>query len=204
MDSSTRYSLVDRVCKNGDAASWGEFFALYRPLLYSYVKKKVASDHDVEEIVQCVFIALWKALPRFQMDRQKGRFRTWLWRVASNAVVDHLRRRGREPRGGDVEGCGVEPATFDPDPEAGLEEAFRKRALAFAMQKVREETEPATWKCFEQHKIHLRSAKAVAAELGLTDGAVNTNASRVLKKIRLKCAEYREEEAIHDADDLPL
>jgi RNA polymerase sigma-70 factor (ECF subfamily) len=203
MDSNTRYSLVNRVCKAGDAASWNEFYALYRPLLFSYVKKKVSSDHDVEEIVQRVFIGLWKALPRFELDKQKGRFRTWLWRVSSNAVIDWARRRSRDPIV-DQDPDGHERAAPQPEPDDEWEREFRKRALAAALAQVRAETDPKTWACFEQHKIALRSSRVVAAELGLTENSVNVNASRVLKKIKQKCAEYREEEASDDIDHLPL
>ena len=53
--------------------------------------------------------------------------------------------------------------------------------------------DPKTWACFAEHMLGGRPAAEVAAELGLHSNAVFVNSSRVLARLRLKCAEYDED-----------
>src|SRR5438067_2093227 len=91
----TNTSLLRRVRDPKDRASWSEFVALYEPILFGYVRKHNLDDNDARDLVQDIFISLLRKLPEFEMDRSKGRFRGWLWRVAANAVVDWVRARRR-------------------------------------------------------------------------------------------------------------
>src|SRR5262245_44278634 len=88
-------SLLRRLTNPEDQASWGEFVALYEPLLIRYVRKKGLGEHDANDVVQNIFISLFRKLPAFELDRGKGRFRTWLWQVTHNAVVDWGRANAR-------------------------------------------------------------------------------------------------------------
>ena len=89
----TRVSLIERVRDNTDNAAWSEFFAIYNPLLMAYVRKQGVSEHDAADIVQDVFSRLVHTLSNFQFDAERGRFRTWLWRITHNALTDWARRR---------------------------------------------------------------------------------------------------------------
>jgi len=61
------------------------------------------ADDRARDVGQNIFVALLRKLPTFELDRSRGRFRTWLWRVTRNAVIDaardsqqqdHVRREG--------------------------------------------------------------------------------------------------------------
>jgi len=58
-----------------------------------YVRSLSVSEDEARDIVQDIFIKLAEQLPTFQLDKNQGRFRTWLWRITRNAVIDHVRRR---------------------------------------------------------------------------------------------------------------
>src|SRR5262245_37796189 len=45
----TRLSLLERVRNPEDAAAWGEFVALYEPLLVAYLRKKGVPEHDADD-----------------------------------------------------------------------------------------------------------------------------------------------------------
>src|SRR5436853_7229547 len=94
----TRVSLIQRVRDNEDADAWNEFVDVYRPLLTAYVRKRGVSEHDAADVVQEVFSRLVPALGHFEFDAQRGRFRTWLWRVTHNALADWGRRRAVRDR----------------------------------------------------------------------------------------------------------
>jgi len=51
-----------------------------------------ASDADVDDVTQMVFVAAHRALPRFRGDSKTS---TWLYGIASNTVLHHLRGRRR-------------------------------------------------------------------------------------------------------------
>jgi len=191
----TRTTLLRRVRDPADAQSWREFFGLYEPLLMSYVRRRGLAEHDACDVVQDVFATLVRVLPGFELDHERGRFRTWLWRVAHNAMTDWARRRGRRAAAEDEARQAAEPAV-EPD-EAELEAewlaAHRRRVLEHVLQQVRSESQEKTWRCFELHILQGRSSAEVAAELGLTANSVYVNASRILARVRDGCADYAED-----------
>jgi RNA polymerase sigma-70 factor (ECF subfamily) len=189
----TRRSLLVEVSK-GNSESWSEFVSLYEPLLLSYVLGQGLPRQDAGDVVQDIFIKLFKALPDFKLDHQRGRFRTWLWQVTRTTIVDWARRSKRHSKSEEAmrQRLTATPAvTPEPDPE--WERAHQQRVLNVVLDEVRQSTQPKTWACFEQHLLEGRPSSAVAAELGLTANSVNVNASRVLARVRQLCDYYREE-----------
>jgi RNA polymerase sigma-70 factor (ECF subfamily) len=180
-----------------DAESWSEFVSLYEPLLMSYVRKKRLAEDDARDVVQEIFRTLFQALPKFQLDHGRGRFRTWLWRVTYNAIVDFARRRRRreaaEDEARNEAQLAVAPEEIEPDAEWRL--AHRHRILDYVLEQVRSKygAESKTWRSFELHIRQGRPSADVAAELGLSKNAVYVNASRVLALVRELCADYAED-----------
>src|SRR5262245_62452585 len=59
----TSSSLLRRLKNPDDQASWGEFVALYEPLLVRYVRKKGLDEHNARDVVQNIFVTLLRTLP---------------------------------------------------------------------------------------------------------------------------------------------
>lgn len=188
--TETRSSLLRRVRDAADAASWTEFVQLYEPLLLSYVRRRGLSDHDAQDVVQTIFLTLLRKLPGFELDRERGRFRTWLWQVSRNAVIDHVRARQRLQKAEDAR---REQWGDDEQESDDWVTLHRQRTLQFAMERVRDATAPKTWTCFEEHLLKGRTGADVGAEVGLPANSVYVNAARVLDRIRALCQEYRED-----------
>jgi RNA polymerase sigma-70 factor (ECF subfamily) len=191
----TRSSLIRRVRDPSDAESWREFQELYEPLLRAYVGRHGLSEQDLRDVVQDIFLSLVRALPTFELDRSRGRFRTWLWQVAWHALADWARRQRRQSKAED-EWCqrlaaSRPPADQEPDDEWVA--AYHRRILENVLARVRAESRPMTWSCFEQHLLKGRAAGDVAGELGMSPTAVYTNASRILARVRELCQEHEEE-----------
>ena len=75
------------------------FEELYRDFvnrIYAYVRAQVGSQADAEDVTSQVFIKAWEAYPRFQP--QGATPASWLFRIARNAAVDHLRSANRKER----------------------------------------------------------------------------------------------------------
>ena len=61
----------------------------YSEPLYWHVRTMVGSHEDADDLMQEIFIKVWNALPRFRGDSDVF---TWLWRIATNETVSHLRK----------------------------------------------------------------------------------------------------------------
>ncbi|MBY0526400.1 MAG: sigma-70 family RNA polymerase sigma factor [Gemmataceae bacterium] len=191
----TRTSLIQRVRDQSDADSWREFVSLYEPLLLSYVKNRGLSEIDAGDVVQDIFILLLRALPSFQLDHSRGRFRTWLWQVMMNALADRARKSKTRGRAEDeyIDRSDKLKSGAEVAEDEDWISAHRRRVLEFVLPKVQAKTQEKTWTCFEQHILKNRSGAEVGAEVGLSANAVCVNAARVLAKVRELCADYMEE-----------
>ncbi len=188
----TRSSLLQRLRNPADRESWTEFAAIYEPVLHAYIGKKGLQESDARDVVQEVLVKLHRVLPDFTLDRERGRFRTWLWQVTSNAIADWARARKRHAREEDAWRDRLADQATGPEP-VDWSVSYRKRVLEVVLEKVQGQTQPRTWSCFEQHVLRARPSADVAAELELTANAVKVNASRVLTRVREQCAEYMED-----------
>jgi RNA polymerase sigma-70 factor (ECF subfamily) len=106
-------ALIQRV-QAGDASAIGELYTRFGRPLYSLAYQVVRDATSAEDIVQEVFLALWRDASRF--DPSKGSAAGWLFSLARHKAIDLLRRettaRSRsvdvdltlEPAGDDVEG----------------------------------------------------------------------------------------------------
>lgn len=74
----------------GDAAAFGDLYATHLDAVFCYVRFRVRDEETAADITQDVFLRAYRSLDTL---RQAERFRAWLFRIAHNAVLNHLRRR---------------------------------------------------------------------------------------------------------------
>jgi RNA polymerase sigma-70 factor (ECF subfamily) len=201
--SRTRITLLERVRNLGDGRSWGEFHAIYRPLISGYLRGLGLKEHDANDLTQEVFCRLTAILPTFELDR-RGRFRTYLWRLTYNTLVDRARRRKVRDRA--EEEWVRRFSEADESESQKLKEIFilehRRRILKVVQPQARAKASARAWACFEGRLLHRRPAAEIAAELGIEPNAVYVYAHRVLQDVRRRCAEIEGE--MDDGCDLDL
>lgn len=98
----------------------GALFQAYYPRIYTYLRYRVNSAHDAEDLISIVFERAYTH--RDQFDANRGAFSTWLFRIAHNALANyyrtHERRSGWE--------AGIEPpvdlVASEPSPEVQIVE----------------------------------------------------------------------------------
>ena len=66
-----------------------QLYREYRSLVLSYISARVSSDEDAEDICEEVFIKLFRMLETY--DENRASVSTLIYRIAHNAVIDHLR-----------------------------------------------------------------------------------------------------------------
>ena len=77
--------------KAGDPEAFGSLFDRYYGPVYRYVAARVGRPSDAEDLAQLVFVKALEALPRYEMRGVP--FGGWLFRLARNVVIDHVRTR---------------------------------------------------------------------------------------------------------------
>lgn len=85
----------------GDTDAYRELVERYQTGLIIHCENIVKDRQDGEDIAQEAFIKAYKNLSDFSKD--KARFSTWLYRIASNLCIDYLRRNKRKVHIKDIE-----------------------------------------------------------------------------------------------------
>jgi RNA polymerase sigma-70 factor (ECF subfamily) len=185
-DCPTSLSLLERVAAR-DEAAWERLVRLYTPLVCYWCRRGQLSGADIDDVTQEVFQAVAADLGRFRSEHRGGTFRGWLRGIARHKLLDHYRRRDRQPRaegGSDAyqrfqEAPDLLPDWEDTDPEQEVGALYRR-----ALELVRGEFEDRTWQAFWLAGVEQRPAADVAAELGMTEAAVRKAKSRVLRRLK--------------------
>ncbi len=80
--------LVERA-RAGDQAAFAQLFEQYHAPILNYLHRMVSDRALAEDLTQDTFIKAYNALPRTNPDLA---FKAWLYRIATNTAISHLRR----------------------------------------------------------------------------------------------------------------
>jgi RNA polymerase sigma-70 factor (ECF subfamily) len=194
---TTRYSLLLRIQDPQNHAAWVEFLAIYEPLVYQLARRKGLQDADARDLCQEVFRAVAGAARRWTPDPERGSFRGWLYRIARNLLVNSLRyqrRHGLATGGSDIQRLlEIQPDGADEDAR-DIDAEYRRRLFLLAAESIQRDFSRSTWQAFWQTAVLSREVALVAAELGLSAGAVYIARSRVLSRLKSRVQELAGEE----------
>jgi RNA polymerase sigma factor (sigma-70 family) len=200
---ATRHTLIAKLRDPSDAVAWREFLALYEPLVYRLARHKGLQDADARDLCQDVFRAVARAIDRWEPDPARGSFRGWLFTIARNLMINFLTRRDRHARGsGDTDMLVMLDAVPADDSHASavFDAEYRKRLFRWAADQVQDEFAPKTWQAFWRTGVENRPVAEVAADLGMTAGAVYVARSRVLARLRQRIQQLGDETAARIGD----
>ena len=160
--------------KDGDPEAFGALFDHFYGPVYRYVAARVGRPSDAEDLAQLVFVKALEALPRYELRGVP--FGGWLFRLARNVVIDHVRTR-REHVTLDII---VQQSTEDdgPDELAALRQDMD--SVAFALRRLTPE---------QREAIQLRffaglSAREAAIAMGRQEGTVRGLQFRAIAALR--------------------
>src|SRR5258708_40164576 len=89
----TDESLVARAA-GGDRQAFDDLYRRHVDLVWTQLGRLIGPDPEREDLLQQIFLELFRALPRFRGDAS---FRTFLYRIVLNTASDHLKCRRRNP-----------------------------------------------------------------------------------------------------------
>lgn len=88
-EDKTDYELIDEAI-NGNEAAYGIIMERYKNSLHGIIYRMVRNQEETQDLVQEAFIKAYNALESFNKQYS---FSTWLFKIASNNCIDHLRKR---------------------------------------------------------------------------------------------------------------
>jgi RNA polymerase sigma-70 factor, ECF subfamily len=153
-----------------------EMFDEFRRPLLRYSLSLGLPLHDAEEVIQEVFLALFRHL---QLGRSRKNLRGWLFRVTHNlALKQRMENHANlQRRAGDSSMAGEHPDP-SPDPEQQLSAAQRRYRLQAVVLALPEN---------DQHCLRLRAEglryREIATVLGMSLGAVSVSLTRSLARL---------------------
>ena len=179
----TRRSLLLRLQDVDDGEAWHELVSVYETAIYRYVRSRGLQHADVQEVVQDVFLAVYRSLPKFSPERD-GSFRSWLFRVAFCKSATLARRRSRlEQASGRT--TALEALTAHPvDVVDDSATEWQRWAFYWAAGRVQQQVRHKNWQIFWKTTVEQQSATDVARQLQTSVGAVYAAKCRVLARIR--------------------
>jgi RNA polymerase sigma-70 factor, ECF subfamily len=73
------------------ALDWNQIYLDLAPRVYNYFRYRLGQEREVEDLTSRTFERAWTA--REQYRRDLAGFSTWLFKIAQNLIVDHVRSR---------------------------------------------------------------------------------------------------------------
>ncbi len=158
-----------------DPRQFAELYEQNFDRVYAFVARRVGDPAEAQDLTSEVFHQALAHLGRFEWRGTP--FAAWLYRIASNAIVDRAKRLAREQSG---------PVPDHAD-EFDLEESEQ---LAQLFRLVRE-LPPDQRRVVEMRFAEQKSIREIAQELGRTEGAVKQLQFRGLQALRDRMGEGR-------------
>jgi len=162
--------------------------------LRSFIRRRVADEADVEDILQDVFSELVETYRLIRPVKQVG---AWLFRVARNRITDLFRKRRPEALRIEATSVGEEGDDLNwedllPSPDAGPEAAYARLVLMEELDTALDELPEEQREVFLAHELDGRSFKELAAETGLSVNTLLSHKHYAVLHLR------RRLQAIHD------
>lgn len=179
----TEEELIAKAAK-GDQDAFAQLLELHKGKIYGLTLRLTGSAEDAMDLTQETFFNAWRGLPRFH---GQSKFSTWLYRLATNAAIDFLRR---EKRRGAVTTVSLyaeeEPqrALDIPDhrftPQTELERKELQEAIQRGLGRLSDEHRQA----LVLREVNGLSYAEIAQVLGVEEGTVKSRISRARMALR--------------------
>ena len=96
MINQTRHTLIQKLKNQYDDSAWETFIETYQNYIIMVLVKTGVTQADINDLKQAVLLKIWKKMPEFEFEPNKGSFRSWLWKVMQNTVYNHFSSRKNE------------------------------------------------------------------------------------------------------------
>ena len=158
-------------CKDGDLAAFEAVFDSYGRKLFGLCLRMSGSHEDAEDLMQEIFMVLLTKIKGF---RGESKFSTWLYRIAVNTCLNHIRKQ---------KGIMVSLNPEEERPEWGSSAdspSLQRTALKRAISSL----PPGYRAAVILHDIQGFNHKEIAGILGISEGASKSQLFKARRKLR--------------------
>jgi RNA polymerase sigma-70 factor (ECF subfamily) len=179
-------NLVERV-KSGDEGAFSELIYMYQSRIFALASRLVVSDQDAEEIVQDVFVSLYRKIGEFE---GRSSLSSWLYRITFNCALMKLRTRRRKDRREQMSFLAKSEEGERPDT---VEDQFVRVEKLKIAQEVIDSLPESFRTIFFLRDVDGLTGEETALRLGLTTAAVKSRLHRARLMIRKRYEVYERE-----------
>lgn len=167
-------NTVERLLLEKNEQGMDALLLHYGPLMRYIISPILQNPQDREDCLSEVSMRVWEKIGQF--DGEKGSFRAWLTTITRNTALNHARRAS----GSSAEELSESTPSPDPTPEETLLKKERQEALKTALSRLSYKDRL----LFYRKYYYRQSTAQIAAELGMTERAVEGKLYRVKKQLR--------------------
>ena len=185
---------VVALAQQGRESAYRELIRRYERPVFSLVFRMVRDRAMAEDLSQETFIKVLNNIDRYVPE---FKFSSWLFKIANNLAIDHLRRRqlptiSMHGAPDATTASRIEATTFEiaSDGESALDE-LEARELGTAIEKAIAALRPEYRSCIMLRHVEGRSYEEIAATLDLPLGTVKTYIHRARHELRKALEEVR-------------
>ena len=167
---------IARRCRAGDPAAFEALYRTHSGRLFGLVSRMLGSAPEAEDVLQEIFVSAHRKMGGFRGESSLG---TWLYRIAVNHCLDHLRSRGarmsRATESLDQEEA-FEPAAAEPAIPSAISRIDLERAIAQLPHGCRA--------AFILHDVDGLDHREVAETLGISEGTSKSQVHKARMRLR--------------------
>lgn len=163
--------------QQGDRTAFDQLVRATYQEAYTLAYRLTGNEEDARDVVQDAYLRAYKGIRRFRGD---AAFSTWLYRITANCATTYLGKRTRakhDPLDDDTPLADDRPE-IDPVQRADL--ADERRRLTEALAELSAEMRAVV----VLRDVYDLPHEAIAAELGITEGAAKVRLHRARRKLR--------------------
>jgi RNA polymerase sigma-70 factor, ECF subfamily len=170
---SADLELADR-CRGGDAAAFEELYRQHSGRLFNLTFRMVGAN-AAEDLLQEVFLLAHRKLAGYRGESTLG---TWLYRLATNHCLDHL--RGRHNQMGRVTDSLDDEEAAEPVDAAPIGGPITRMDLERAIEQL----PPGCRTAFVLHDVEGFEHREIAEMLGVAEGTSKSQVHKARMKLR--------------------
>ncbi|HXD47483.1 MAG TPA: sigma-70 family RNA polymerase sigma factor [Gemmatimonadaceae bacterium] len=186
---------VVALAQQGRDAAFRELIRRYERPVFSLIYRMVRDRELAEDLAQDTFIKVLNHIDRY---RPEFKLSSWLFKIANNVAIDHLRRRQLDtisidgsPHAQTSDAVAATSLDLPDEQESALDE-LASRELGTAIERAIGRLRPEYRSCIMLRHVEGRSYEEIAATLDLPLGTVKTYIHRARHELRRALEHVRE------------
>ncbi len=164
--------------REGESWAMAVLYDRYARLVFSLALKILNDRATSEEVVQEVFVKVWRRAGDYDADR--GKFSSWLGGIAHHHAIDELRRRRVRPSATEDEDAAEDIVADGPVPFEAAVQSIERQRIAHALECIpAEQRQPIELAYFEGY-----TQQEIAEKLSEPLGTIKTRMRLGMHKLR--------------------